>query len=78
MFANTQMMRSDPGYPALTPLRSLGLMARRTSDRATLLVIQAGLEAMLQESRSLNAFSHDHLTAEIDLQYLRSRTGRRP
>ena len=72
MFANTQM----PETNFLSPLRTLGQMARRTNDQASLLVFQAGLEAMLKESKNQNVFVHDHSTAEADLTYLRSVTGR--
>jgi len=73
MFANTQMMGEGR---VMSPLRTLGEMAHRTRDRNSLLVLQAGLEAMLKESKNLNAFVHDHTTAQVDLKYLESLTGR--
>jgi hypothetical protein len=51
-------------------------MARRTTEPSALLVLQAGLEAMLKESKNAQAFVHDHASAEVDLAYLRSKTGR--
>jgi len=68
MFANTQMT-------ALSPLRSLGEMAHRTTDVKALRVIQAGLEAMLSESKNLGVFQHDHATAQVDLNYVKSLVG---
>ncbi len=65
MFGNTQMF-------ALSPLRSLGEMAHRTTDKKALRVIQVGLEAMLKESKSLGVFAHDQATAEMDLNYVKS------
>jgi len=76
MFANTQMGGTDIGFPGfMSPLRTLGDMARRTTDRSTLLVLQAGLQAMLSESKKQNVFVHDQVTAGVDLRYLESRTG---
>jgi len=75
MFANTQMMGF--GVAGLSPLRAIGQMAHSTMDGRTLLVLQAGLHAMLAEAKKAGVLNHDHATAETDLQYLESRTGRK-
>lgn len=78
MFANTQMMGLDTGFPdvPMSPLRVLGLMARRTDDPAVLNVLQAGLQAMLSESMRSQAYLHDQGTARVDLAYMRTKIAR--
>lgn len=72
MFANTQMMGMDMGFPDIggSPMRVLGRMARRTKDPDALRVIEAGLKAMLEESKRTRAYKHDSETAIADLEYL--------
>lgn len=74
MFANTQMMGLDAGFPDAghSPLRVLGQMARRTNDPGALRVIEAGLQAMVEESKRTRVYRHDSETAKADLEYLRN------
>ncbi len=59
-----------------SPMDVLGQMARQTSDRATLRILKAGLEAMLEQSARNGDFSHDRPRAISDLGQINARLGR--